>query len=324
MRIKRIRIGSLLAILFIITTSCEKKAKCVFIFSSDISNITTHAATCGGEILADGTVDILERGVCWNNLHVPSISDDKTSDGSTIGEFTSQISGLNSGTTYLIRAYYSTTEGVFYGKTFFFSTPPDETDTVSDIVGNVYHMLHIGEQVWMLENLKTTKYRDNSEIPNLMDSLAWESTTSGAYCILLNDPIYDYIKYYNYYAVIDARKITPVGWHVPDSIEWKKLSDFLGGNLVSGKKLKSTSYWSYYYPPGPLPGDNRSGFTARAFGLRSYGDQFIYSGYYGYWWVNSGTNVAHSSCISLFSISDGISFKKYGNNVGLSVRCIKD
>jgi len=121
-------------------------------------------------------------------------------------------------------------------------------DSVVDIDGNFYHAVAIGTQVWMAENLRTTKYRDGSPIPNVTDSSVWILTTEGAYCNYNNDTTHSntYGRLYNWYAVIDTRNIAPEGWHVPTQDEWNTLVQFLGGGAVAGGKLKETgtAHWN--------------------------------------------------------------------------------
>lgn len=114
--------------------------------------------------------------------------------------------------------------------------------TVSDADGNVYHTIAIGPQIWMAENLKTTKFRNGDPIPNITDVTAWENLTSGAYCYYRNDivNITTFGMLYNWYAVNDSRNIAPTGWHVPSDAEWSTLRSWLGGVTVAGGKLKST------------------------------------------------------------------------------------
>lgn len=110
--------------------------------------------------------------------------------------------------------------------------PEDKPEIVTDIDGNIYHTVKIGDQVWMAENLKTTKYRNGDPIPNVTDNEAWGDLNSGAYCCYNNDSstykgIYGAL--YNWFAVTDIRNIVPKGRHVPTDQEWGILIDFLGG-----------------------------------------------------------------------------------------------
>src|SRR5665647_3505570 len=82
--------------------------------------------------------------------------------------------------------------------------------TVTDIDGNVYHTVKIGQQDWMVENLKTTKYRNGDTIPNVTNEIGWYITT-GAQCNYNNDEVLGnkYGRLYNWYAVKDNRNIAP-------------------------------------------------------------------------------------------------------------------
>jgi len=142
---------------------------------------------------------------------------------------------------------------------------------VTDIDGNVYHIVTIGTQVWMVENLKTTKFRDGSSIPNVTDAEEWVGhgeLHSGAYCNYDNTAANSntYGSLYNWYAVVDERNICPTGWHIPSEAEWATLIAYLGGQDVAGGKMKEagTAHWST-----PNTGaSNSSGFTALPGGSR--------------------------------------------------------
>jgi len=146
--------------------------------------------------------------------------------------------------------------------------------TVKDIDGNVYHTVTIGTQVWMVEDLKVTHYRNGDPIQYAPDDLQWMLTIAGAYCWYHND-LSNKTKLgamYNWFAVIDSRKLTPPGWHVPSDDEWIILEDYLGGREVAGGKLKATGtledgkgLWAF---PN-LGATNESGFTALPGGYRN-------------------------------------------------------
>jgi uncharacterized protein (TIGR02145 family) len=162
-------------------------------------------------------------------------------------------------------------------------------ETVTDIDGNVYHIVTIGKQVWMQENLQVTHYRNGDSIPNVKYSQAWVdllNSETGAYCAYYNS-LYNNKTYgmlYNCYAVIDHSKLCPSGWHVPSDKEWTTLANYLGGDSIAGDKLKEqgTTHWNY-----PNTGaTNETGFTALPGGIRSLGF-FEDIGENGSWWSST-------------------------------------
>jgi uncharacterized protein (TIGR02145 family) len=164
---------------------------------------------------------------------------------------------------------------------------PKQSQTVTfnfidctDADSNHYAVVQIGSQTWMAENLKTTKYRDGSDIPNVKDSATWGSTKSGAYCNFRNLPEEGeyYGRLYNFYAVSDSRNISPIGWHVATNDEWNIMEKFidetvdttaLGGTGTKiGRILKEgcSTRWQYY---DSTSGWNSAGFTALCSNFRN-------------------------------------------------------
>jgi uncharacterized protein (TIGR02145 family) len=137
----------------------------------------------------------------------------------------------------------------------------------TDIDGNVYDTVIIGTQVWMKQNLRTTRYNDGTAIPTGLSDLDWRTATTAAYAIYDNDAANDitYGKLYNWYAV-GTGKLAPAGWHIPTDAEWTTLTDYLGGDAIAGDKMKTTTLWTAY--PG-LVNTNSSGFTGLPGGARS-------------------------------------------------------
>ena len=193
---------------------------------------------------------------------------------------------------------------------------------MTDIDGNVYHTITIGTQVWMVENLKTTKYNDGTAIPLVTDNAAWRNLTTPGYCWYINNSIYKNTPYgalYNWYAV-NTGKLAPTGWHVPTDSEWTVLINYLGGNSVAGGKLKDSTYWT----STNTCATNTTGFSAIPSGFRNYDGTFNNMGDYGYWW---GASTAGDFIISWdCSVSDISSFLRNGNifDYGFSIRCVKD
>jgi uncharacterized protein (TIGR02145 family) len=198
------------------------------------------------------------------------------------------------------------------------------SDSMKDIEGNVYKTVTLGTQVWMAENLKTTKYNDGTEIPVITENDSWAKLTTPGYSWYNNDSK-EYKKIYgalyNWY-VVNTNKLCPVGWHVSTDAEWNTLAIFLqGGNEVGGKlKEKGTKHWK-------IPNEgatNESGFTALPGGYRSFEGAFNYIGITGYWWSSTEYNESSVLFWNLRYKSGGTFKYRSEKNCGFSVRCIRD
>jgi uncharacterized protein (TIGR02145 family) len=203
------------------------------------TGITQTSAITGGNISYDGGADVTARGVCWGTSPGPTISGNYTSDGVGAGTFVSNLTGLTINTKYYVRAYATNSIGTNYGNEIFFSTK-GATGTVSDVDGNTYQTIQIGTQIWMAENLKTTKYNDETSIPNVTDATEWLNLTTPGYCWYNNDAATYKTPYgamYNWYAV-NTGKLCPAGWHVPSEPEFYVLDDYLGSEGDSVGKIK--------------------------------------------------------------------------------------
>jgi len=175
----------------------------------------------------------------------------------------------------------------------------------------------IGVQTWMAENLKSSRLNDGSPIPYVGDDLQWPYLTSTAYCYydnsIGNRDVYGAL--YNWFAV-STGKLCPAGWHIPSSIEWQNLVDFLGGSYVAGGKLKEsgTSHWE-----SPNTGaNNETGFTALPAGYRA--GSFYNKGQYGWFW----DSIMNPYCREMFANFSNIYSVSVNKELGISVRCIKD
>ena len=288
------------------------------ITTSNVIFITTSSAISGGNITSDGGVTINKQGVCWSTSSNPTISNSTTSDGKSTEVFTSSIIGLTSNTTYYLRAYATNIAGTAYGDDVSFITDKSSA-TITDIDGNVYHTVTIGEQTWMVENLKTTRYRNGETIPLVMDNASWATLSTGAYCDYNNTPSNSitYGKLYNWYAVNDSRNIAPTGWHVPSDDEWTILTTYLGGESVAGGKLKEigTEHWK-----SPNTGaTNETGFFALPGGRRGY-----YIDTDSNWWSTTEENSAQVWILDVNNNGRAVSRYSLEKHGGLSVRCIKD
>ena len=197
------------------------------------------------------------------------------------------------------------------------------TSTVTDVEGNVYRTVTIGTQVWMAENLKTTKYRDGSAIENCIDPQAWIKLEKGAYCSYRNDDknVAVYGRLYNWFAVNDKRNIAPEGWHIPTEKEWNTLIKYLGGSSKAGLKLKEagTAHWQ-----APNEGvTNESGFTTLPAGSLNFQGKFISMGRYGYFW-SSGASADNGWYFDMNNNNNEVYSGGIFKMSGFSIRCIKD
>lgn len=194
--------------------------------------------------------------------------------------------------------------------------------TVTDIDGNVYNVVKIGNQCWMKENLKTTRYKDGTAIPTGLSNTAWQNTTSGAYAIYNNNAANNttYGKLYNWYAV-NTGKLAPAGWHVPTDAEWTTLINFLGGETVAGNKMKATILWA---PFSGIANTNSSGFTGLPAGVRSNNGTFNFIGTTGLFWSSSENGTSNAWYRYLNSNNSNASSYANGKQYGFSVRCVRD
>jgi uncharacterized protein (TIGR02145 family) len=199
-----------------------------------------------------------------------------------------------------------------------------QAQTVKDIDGNVYKTVTIGKQVWIAENLKTTKFNDSTSIPLVIENTAWSNLKTPGYCWYSNNESSYKVTYgalYNWYTV-NTRKLCPTGWHVPSNAEWTTLTTFLGGRDIAGGKLKEAGFTHWTLPN--TGATNESGFTILPGGTRNQYGKFYLIGTNGYWWSSTGIgkNYAWFRRIYFFY---SIVHRDFGpSRNGRSIRCIKD
>jgi uncharacterized protein (TIGR02145 family) len=204
--------------------------------------------------------------------------------------------------------------GTALGNDMTFWVPP----LVTDFDGNVYQCVAINDQIWMAENLRTTKFNDGTSIPDVKDSIIWSELTTPAYCWSKNDSLtyrQPYGALYNLSAV-KSGSLCPTGWHIPKLDEWQKMIDFLGGERKAVYKLeeKGTAHWSVSNGGG----SNESGFTAVESFIRDTSGVFTWG---PKWWSFTGVEMNNWECEGIIIT---ISPEQLNGKSGLSVRCIKD
>lgn len=197
--------------------------------------------------------------------------------------------------------------------------------TCTDGSGNNYPVVQIGDQVWMAENLKTTKYNDGTSIPLVTSDSNWAGRTTPAYCWYGNDKTTavanGHAALYNWYTV-DTDKLCPTGWHVPTDDEWGDLEDYItskGHDGTVGTVLKSTTGWGSYGN-----GTDDYGFSALPGGYRNHKNgMFNDGGEYGLFW-SSTENGSDAYGRSLGYVFAEVQRDDIDKSYGLYVRCLRD
>ena len=182
----------------------------------------------------------------------------------------------------------------------------------------------IGKQVWMTKNLNVDKFRNGDPVPEAKTVEEWVEAGRNkqpAWCYYNNDPDNGdrYGKLYNWYAVNDPRGLAPKGWKIPSSGDWSLLIDFLSGESVAGKKMKSNSGWE-----NDGNGTNESGFSGLPGGARGYDGTFGYVGEYGYWMSSTEFSTSNAWARYLDYGNGNVKEFHYSKVGGASVRCIRD
>ncbi len=220
------------------------------------------------------------------------------------------------------------------------------TGQVSDIDGNVYHTVKLGNQEWTVENLRVTKYNDGTSILNATDSIEWANRTTPAYCFYHNtthpETIEKWGALYNWHVVSPAnpKKIAPPGWHVPTDSDWVVLEKYLTSsgynfdgtttlNRIAKSMAAKTDWLSSEETGAPgndMASNNRTGFSAFPVGIRESNGRFIGQNYEGDWWstteVKEGPTLAYAH--NIFFTNASFLKRLELKSFGFSVRLVRD
>ena len=215
-------------------------------------------------------------------------------------------------------------------------------DSVTDVEGNVYQAVQLGNQVWTVANLRTKRFNDGTPIPFDAATDAWKDNKTPMYCCPKNVTDPNVIKHfgllYNFYAV-DTRKLAPAGWHIPSSAEWTTFethmisAGFNWDGSRSGDKIAraiaAKLSWNESTVPGTIGNDltknNASGFSAYGTGFRHESGIFEPVGNYTGWWTATAASSDHAGMIDLHgNQADWSNAHHYRSACGYSVRLVKD
>lgn len=324
--------------------------------TDSVFNVTPNSADVGGKIVDLSGLEIIQHGHCWAETPSPTVAQSKTELGSTAvtGLFTSNLTGLNPKTNYFVRSYVTTSEETEYGNEISFTTlsaggedgqPCPDYPTITDIDGNTYNTVLIGDQCWMAENLSTTKDASG----NTITRLCYDNSTTN--CNL-------YGGLYNWTTIMNGAEpsnenpsgvigICPNGWHLPSDNEWVQLISYLddeygipnintingvGNALKSCRQINSplgmncnTSLHPRWDGDDTHYGTNSFGFAALPGGAYLQNNSFLSLGYGGIWWSTSQFFLSFAGIWTIYSVEGGFPNGYYSKETAwFSVRCLKD
>ena len=271
--------------------------------TNNVTGITETTAVCGGNVTADGGATVTARGVCWSTSQNPTISDSHTTDGSGTGSYTSNITGLNAGTTYYVRAYATNSKGTSYGSRKSFTTN-------AQINGHDFVDLGLSSGVkWATCNVGANssseygKYYAWGEIAPKTSYDAGNSVTYGQQIgDISGNPQYD-----------AARANWGGTWRMPTKVEFEE--------LINNCTWTWTSEGGYngYRVTGP----NGNSIFLPAAGYRS-GTSLTNAGSYGYCWSSTPGEGNTRNAYGLYFYSDLHDTNWDHRNIGQSVRPVSD
>jgi uncharacterized protein (TIGR02145 family) len=287
-----------------------------------VLNVGITSATSGGSILTNRLSDINTVGLCWNCLPEPTVYHHKIICTLDSASFIGNITNLLEDSLVFFRAFAITSYDTVYSEDKVFYT--HRQDAVADADGNYYNTVKIGTQIWLGEDLKTTRLNDGTPITLLKENDKWAFNETPAYCWYANDSVsfsFPRGKLYNWFAV-KTGKLCPTGWHIPSDMEWITLKNFLGGDSIAGGKLKTRG--TFFWRSPNIMATGESGFSAFPGGLRNAAGAFSYVTIFNCWWSTDEYSSANANSWYVYHGS-GYLYKQVAlKPFGYSVRCLKD
>ncbi len=355
------RISAIFLMLLIIITACKEEntddpVQLPELSTLAVQEISSQGAVSGGEISDEGNSPITVRGLVWSTSENPTTGSNEgiTTEGNGIGTFTSTLTNLIPYTTYYVRAYAANSGGTTYGNQLEFETLPEGAfGTVTDIDGNVYWTVAFGDNEWMAQNLRTTKYSDGTPIPTGLSDEEWANTVEGAYTVYPYEdtlggsrefePVLEYDDYgflYNAYAALYGNPC-PEGWYVPSNDEWHSALDFVaayynlnnyevGGALKSCRQVNSplggackTIWHPRWDESDQAHGTNRAFFLALPAGHVNPESGYSGIGKDLYWWTSTPNSASFTQRFGMLYNNNGVYGGASRNNYGYSIRCYR-
>lgn len=351
----------LACMLFLVFLACEKAdepeagASLPTLNTFPAGEITSNNALLSGNITGNGGDIVTSRGFVWSLQSDPSLENFNglILSGSGMGVFNEHIGDLLPENTYYVKAFAENTAGVAYGNEIEFQTLPDYGNDgiygegVTDIDGNTYKTVFIGDQEWMAENLRTTHYRNGTPIDykTKQPKHSSEKNNIGQYAWLNHDisnkNIYGAL--YNWHAANNPNGLCPHGWRVPGKDDWNQLFDYIvdrydeitednfSNFLKSCRQINSplggscdTSVHPRFESNNTHYGNDFLNFSALP-GGRFYGDGgFSNHGYNGCYWTSSHSSFYPYGLFITSYLGRIVVGSDHLYEYGYSIRCIKN
>jgi uncharacterized protein (TIGR02145 family) len=198
------------------------------------------------------------------------------------------------------------------------------TDIIKDLDGNVYHSVKIGNQIWLVENLKVTQFNNGDPIKNLQNNNDWQQPMQAGYCAYNNNAAFvkKYGFLYNYACLKDTRGIAPKGWRIPTEADVRELESFINSSTETGifLKEKGNSHWL----PSNSVGNNAAGFEALPGGYRDEEGAFYMLKANGYYWSTTGSFELYHWSSRMFQAFADVRRDAIFTKYGFAVKCIKE
>jgi uncharacterized protein (TIGR02145 family) len=303
--------------------------------TSDVEWVRVHPSyytislTTG--ILNDGKSPVTEVGYYWGTNPIPTIKDSSRVVTAVNGNYNITIKNLQPDKEYYFRAYAKNSSGIAYGDVASFFT--GQYTSMQDQDNNVYKIKQIGSQVWMCENLKTTKKADGTPLLITTDPNTWSNNkdiNGIGFKIVSAQGDQNSDIWYNR-STAESSNLCPTGWRVPSISDFKILVAAVGGTGASIKALKTTGSNDWTAPN--LDATNSSGFSAQGKGyIDNQGNQ-IDAFNKGYFWSTTmdyidtgGPMFPYYQVFIIFNNPSAfnVEYAGMGRSSGTSIRCVKN
>jgi uncharacterized protein (TIGR02145 family) len=301
-----------------------------------------NALKIEAEVTYPGVGEMTARGICWGYQPNPTVDGEHTTEGGEAGPFGAMLTDLTYGNTYYIRAYATNAAGTSYSQQLSYylherdNEPCPSVATVTDVDGNTYNTVQIGNQCWMKENMRTTHYADGGSTGGYYPGSNSSNVTTYGYLYTWSSATNAYSNNTNEFGM---QGVCPTGWHVPSDAEWTELIEYVshesmyacsGNSENIAKALASTLGWATFTGDcavGDTPdSNNTTGFSAMPAGYNTgnWNNGSFAFGEYAALWSSTRLDDSYARYIMLSYDDATVGQNNISTSMALSVRCLRD